>query len=189
MIGVGLTVKDEYYHVSKFLAYLLRHGAAEHGLILDQHGFASFDEVLDILRGRYPRFGEEELRRLVDSDAKSRYEIRGGKIRARYGHSVNVVAGSLPIRPPAILYHGTSGQNLSSILKQGLRPMRRQFVHLSMTPGEATQVGRRHSKSVVLFKVHAQKAHESGIDFYQEGNLYLARHIPPAYLEVTTLKV
>jgi putative RNA 2'-phosphotransferase len=34
-------------------------------------------------------------------------------------------------KPPAILYHGTSPSAAKNIMSEGLRPMNRQYVHLS----------------------------------------------------------
>ncbi|MEJ7676425.1 MAG: RNA 2'-phosphotransferase [Segetibacter sp.] len=42
------------------------------------------------------------------------------KIRANQGHSLAVDLQLQPVKPPVQLYHGTSLQSVSSILKTGL---------------------------------------------------------------------
>lgn len=50
---------------------------------------------------------------------------------------------------PTILYHGIGEKYVMSIVKQGLVPKSRLYVHLSKDYETAIQVGNRHGKSVV----------------------------------------
>jgi putative RNA 2'-phosphotransferase len=181
-------VAGRYDKISKFLSYVLRHAPESFGLALDAHGYASIESVLKTLRRRYGQFEMEDLRRLVKMDTRGMYEIVGDRIRARYGHSVDAAPGSAPVRPPEVLYHGTAARNLNRILRDGLRAMRRQFVHLSTNVEDATAVGRRHSQNITLLKIWALKAHETGVEFYREGSVYLVKGVPPAFIEMTEVK-
>ena len=173
-----------YIRISKFLSFVLRHASEEFDLPLDEYGYASVGDIVDIISGRYRDFNRDELLAVVDADAKGRYEIVGDKIRACYGHSLEVSTRAKAVEPPEILYHGTSGQSLPLILRDGLKPMTRQFVHLSVTPGEAVKVGRRHSSNVILLKIRAREAHASGVKFRAEASVYLVRRLPPEFIEV-----
>ena len=51
---------------------------------------------------------------------------------------------------PSFLFHGTTWRVLDEILAEGIKPMSRNEVHLSNSIGEATEVGSRHGKSLVL---------------------------------------
>jgi len=173
-----------FIKISKFLSFVLRHASDEFDLTLDEYGYAPVGDIVDIIRGRYHDFDREELRAIVDADAKGRYEIASDKIRACYGHSLEVSTRAKAVEPPEILYHGTSGRSLPLILCDGLKPMTRQFVHLSVTPEEAVKVGRRHSSNVILLKISAREAHASGVEFKAEASVYLVRRLPPEFIEV-----
>ena len=62
--------------------------------------------------------------------------------------------------------------------------MKRQYVHLSVTPEDAYKVGLRRDKNPVILKISALKAHDQGIKFYKAGNLFLAKRISRKYLTV-----
>ncbi|MGB3057577.1 MAG: RNA 2'-phosphotransferase [Candidatus Omnitrophota bacterium] len=169
--------------LSKFLSYILRHDPGKYGLELDGNGFADLEKVLAVLKGRFKKFQEEELFTLVEKDPKGRFEISRKKIRAAYGHSVEVRPVSGNVEPPEFLYHGTSGDSMDNILAGGLRSMDRQFVHLSMNEKDAYAVGLRHDSEPVILKIMAGQAFADGIEFYKEGNLFLVKEVPTKYME------
>lgn len=175
--------------LSKFLSLILRHQPERFGLHLDEEGWASLPEVLEILQG-LPNFRwatRADVLELVEKgsgDGKRRFEVAGERIRARYGHTVALGAEPPPCTPPSRLYHGTSRRALKYIRKEGLQPMRRQYVHLSADPETAAQVGARYSPNPIVLIVRAAEAAAAGIPFYQaDESVYLARAIPPEFLE------
>lgn len=161
----------------------MRHAPQAYGLKLDKNGFAELDKVLDILKSRFRKFKREDLLDLVENDPKGRFEITSNKIRATYGHSIEVLPKGRPVVPPEILYHGTSRENAQKILGHGLKPMGRQFVHLSSNQEDGIKVGLRHSKNPVILKIMAKEASASGIEFFKEGALFLAKFIPKDYIK------
>jgi putative RNA 2'-phosphotransferase len=89
-----------------------------------------------------------------------------------------------PATPPEFLYHGTATRFIESILKKGLKPQQRQYVHLSKDIETATAVGRRYGKPVIL-KVKALLMHEQGFVFYlSENGVWLTDSIPRAYITI-----
>ena len=170
-------------HISKFLSYVLRHNPAKFNLRIDQYGFVDIDNILSILKQRFPGLSKEGLFELVSQDYKGRFEIIDDKIRATYGHSIAVELPNLPIKPPEFLYHGTSKKAMDLILKQGLKPMHRQFVHLSQNREDAIRVGLRHTPEPVILKILAQDAYLEGIEFFKQANTYLAKFIPKQYIK------
>lgn len=74
--------------LSKFLSLILRHQPERFGLRLDEEGWASLPEVLEILRG-LPNFRwatRADVMELVEKgsgDGKRRFEVVGERIRAR----------------------------------------------------------------------------------------------------------
>jgi putative RNA 2'-phosphotransferase len=176
-------VNKSRVHVSKFLSYILRHNPAKFNLRIDQYGFADINDILSILKQRFPVFNKEGLFELVSQDSKGRFEIIDDKIRATYGHSITVQLPNQPIKPPEFLYHGTSKKAMDLILKGGLKPMHRQFVHLSQNREDAIRrVGLRHTQEPVILKILAQDAYFKGIEFFKQANTYLARFIPEQYI-------
>ncbi|MBE8539543.1 RNA 2'-phosphotransferase [Geoglobus acetivorans] len=174
--------------VSKFLSGLLRHYPDRFGIALDRRGYAKLEDVLGVLRKRYG-IGEMELRAIVELDRKRRFELVDGRIRARYGHSVDVeVRWTEDKSIPEKLYHATSPENLGSILKSGLLPMRRREVHMTATPEEAVEVGMRHSNAPVLIEIDAGEMVKDGIDVRKKGRVFTADRVPPDYLRVVEWK-
>jgi putative RNA 2'-phosphotransferase len=106
------------------------------------------------------------------------------RIRALYGHSTPQKLLKEPAAPPAILFHGTAPKTVALIRKEGLRPMGRQYVHLSADIPTATQVGRRKAKDPVILPIRAAEAHEAGMRFYRGNDLvWLADAVAPAFIE------
>lgn len=125
-------------------------------------------------------------------DGKRRFEIEGGRIRARYGHSLARPIRYEPCTPPKVLNHGPPLDALEAIRREGLKPMERQYVHLSPDPETAigstglttSRVGARHAEHPVVLTVRAAEAHAAGIEFYQTDEaVYLAKQIPPEFVE------
>jgi len=68
---------------------------------------------------------------------------------------------------------------------EGLKPMSRQYVHLSLDTAMALEIGRRKSKAAVVIEVDARGAHESSVPFY-EGNekVWLADFVPVRFMRL-----
>jgi len=169
--------------ISKFMALVLRHCPEEFGLKLDSNGFVPLEELLKVLQKRFSRIGCAEIQEIADTFSKQRFEIREGKIRARYGHSISIDFDLRPFLPPQFLYHGTSPELQKKIKKEGLKPTRREYVHLSRMVQEAVKVGKRKSRSPSVFKIQAEKAHQKGVQFFDRGSVVLVRYLPPEFLE------
>jgi len=175
---------SKYKKVSKYLSYLLRHHPEEADLHPDQKGFVSLEKVLQALaESRYSWAEERDIKRLQEMGDRKRFEVKEGKIRALYGHSIDVkVEGKM--EPKSELYHGTSRDSVDPILEEGLKPMGRQFVHLCQNKREAVKIGKRHDPKPVILKIKASSAYEEGVEFYDRGDIILAEHIPPKFIEV-----
>ena len=126
---------------------------------------------------------ENDLIIMIDKSEKKRHEINNGKIKAFYGHSIAMRIVKEEKKPPEVLYHGTARRFLYSILKTGLLPKGRQYVHLSQDVETANNVGKRHDVRPCLLKIDANQAFADGIKFYY-GNekVWLAYEIPIQYI-------
>lgn len=175
-----------YVKLSKELSYVLRHNPYKYELKIDEEGWVSIVELLDGLNRshNWKNVTLKDLEKIINSSKKKRYEIKNGKIRACYGHSIPINIEKEEKRPPYILYHGTARHFINSIMEKGLLPKGRQYVHLSQDIEDAKEVGRRRDKNPIILKVNASLAYYSGIKFYYgNGKVWLANKIPPKFLE------
>ncbi len=172
--------------LSKWMSYVLRHAPHTLGLNLDEAGWTDLETLVLEMQKRDTDITLERVVAIVRDDAKRRYAIADGKIRANQGHSVNSVVPVLhPSTPPTVLYHGTSTSNWQRIQQSAaIRKMARHHVHLSATHAVAQQVGRRHGNVVVL-RVDAAAMHASGYLFYVSDNdVWLTEEVPGSFLNV-----
>ncbi len=168
--------------VSKFLSGLLRHFPHSFGLKLDKDGWADLKDVAKIVNERY-NVGKKVIELIVKFDPKGRFEIKNGKIRAKYGHSVDVnVDWSESCEIPDRLYHGTSPLNLKSIFEKGILPMKRKEVHLSATPEDAIEVGKRHHPNPVVLVIDAKALQNAGFKIRKKGKVYTTDYVPPDFI-------
>ena len=170
--------------LSRFLTFLLRHKPKDYPLAMDREGFAPWSEVVDMVQERFYDVSEEQIRSLIDGAEKKRFEIRGDKVRATYGHSFPIDLGAAATEPPAELYFAAARDLAESMLRQGLEPRDRQYVHVSRTADEAESVARRHDTSPTILVIDAQAAHAEGIRFYESRPLYLVEKVPAKFLSL-----
>jgi putative RNA 2'-phosphotransferase len=170
--------------ISRFLSYLLRHQPKEYPLVFDRQGFVAWEDVVDVVEERFPEVTQNEIRAVVEGADKKRFELKEGKVRATYGHSFPVDLGLAAAEPPAELYHGTARDLAQSILRNGIKPRDRRYVHLSASIEEAQAVGRRRDPSPAIVVVDSRAAHAEGIRFYRSGPLFLVEIVPPRFLSV-----
>lgn len=176
----------DYVKLSKEVSYALRHAPWEYELELDDKGWVDLEQLLWALREnhKWRELNEQDLLAMTENSDKKRFEIRNGRIRALYGHSISRRIIKEPLAPPEILYHGTARRFIPAIRDKGLLPQNRQYVHLSVDSETALQVGRRRDNAPVLLSIHALKAWEQGVGFYI-GNekVWLAGTVPAEFIE------
>src|ERR1041385_3103252 len=170
---------------SKMLSKWLRHKPELGGLTLSKEGWSTFDEILAAFDRAESPTSRPELEFLIRWDPKGRFEVEGERIRARYGHSLELEEKPHPGKPPTTLFHGTPKRYVAKILETGLRPMKRQDVHLSPDKKTGREGGRRRDQEPAILVVDAHGAHETGIQFYPRGKgIWLSDPIPPGFLSV-----
>ena len=191
--GNGNQKKDPYKNTSKYLSYLLRHHPPKS---MDDKGYVSVDEILQLVNivdkknglkwdGSFTMTNLEEL---VETNNKKRFTFNEDKtkIRASQGHSIEVDLEMKPQLPPKELYHGTARKFLSAIMKDGIRKMQRQHVHLAKDIDTAFNVGARHGEPVVL-TIDTENLVKAGHKFYLSANgVWLTDDIPAEYLQDST---
>ena len=170
--------------ISKLISLVLRHKPETLGLTMDSHGWVETKELIEKLNEMQP-FNMDMLEEIVRTDNKQRYSFNADKtrIRANQGHSIPVDLELLPQEPPKLLYHGTATRFADCIEREGLKPMTRQYVHLSAQHDTAVAVGKRHG-APVIYEVDAEAMQKAGFLFYcSENGVWLTAEVPPVYLK------
>lgn len=175
-----MNYEKELVRKGKHLAFLLRHDkeAFDAGLI-DKNGWRSVKELESL------GYTKKMLDDITATNNKQRYEFSDDKrmIRARQGHSIPVDVGLTEAMPPDVLFHGTSSDMYwSHIKKEGILPMTRLYVHLSVDNETAINVGRRHSENFHIISIDAKRMYEDGCKFYVSNNgVWMTEKVEPQY--------
>lgn len=173
--------------LSKFMSLILRHKPQQFGVVLDAEGFTPMDELLVALRSEHPEITKDDIVHVAEKvePEKKRFTITEGEIRANYGHSIDGKIKHEEGMPPSTLYHGTHEDALPFISSSGLKPMGRQYVHLTTDYDLATRVGSRRGKPVVL-RIKAYRAYEGGVKFYKANEMFwLVDSMPADYIRLS----
>lgn len=176
--------RSERVRLSKFLSYALRHDPTAVGLEMDGGGWVDLEQLFRAAEHEGYRLDADRLRALMSESEKDRFELGPDedRVRATYGHTVDVDPGLEPADPPARLYHGTARSSLPSIRREGLRPRGRNYVHLSTSREEARRVGARHGRPVVL-TIRTEKLDAPDRSFFRSADgVWLTGPVPPDFL-------
>lgn len=172
--------------LSKTVSYILRHHPEDFDLKLNPDASVETAELLQALKDKFKNITKADLVELVENDPKGRFSFldNQARIRANYGHSIEGVNPDYQaVKPPEILYHGTTPEVKDKILTAGLKPMGRNYVHLSVGIKEAEKVALRRTKQPVIFKIEAIKAHQEGQKFYKTAeDIYLTDELSAEFL-------
>ncbi|RLE75371.1 MAG: RNA 2'-phosphotransferase, partial [Thermoprotei archaeon] len=121
----------------------------------------------------------EHIIALVHLDPKGRFELLNNRIRARYGHSVKAEIKYEEDRSVKILYHGTTERRARSILKTGIKPIKRKKVHLTSSLEEAWQNAKRWKEKPAVVVVDADALRRRGIKVLKAGKyVYVVERVP-----------
>ena len=170
--------------LGRFISLVLRHDPAAAGISLDENGWATIADLLTGMRSRGYAIDEEVLLRIVAENDKSRYSLSddGLQIRANQGHSIEVDVELTQSTPPPVLYHGTALRFLDSIKSTGLRPQKRQYVHLSSDMDTAIRVGQRHGAPVVLHIDSAAMDAKHYVFLISKNQVWQTAEVPWQYI-------
>lgn len=172
--------------LSKAASHALRHEPWLYELELDAEGWVAAGDLLSALRSEHPEWAslsEGDLAEMISQSEKQRHELLHGRIRALYGHSTPQRLLKEQCAPPGVLYHGTAPATAARIKAEGLKPMSRQYVHLSADVATAKQVGRRKASGPVVLTIEAGSAHAAGVAFYRgNDHVWLADFVPTNFV-------
>lgn len=179
--------KNKFTRLSRIVSHALRHEPWIYELELDEEGWIAVDSFLSSISEKSEEWkgtSESDLYEMIEVSEKKRHEIQHGKIRAIYGHSLVGKLVKEVADPPEYLYHGTTPKVIEKIKSDGLLPMNRQYVHLSIGIDTAKQVGQRKSSQPIILRVRAKQAYQNNICFYRCNNLvWLADRISANFID------
>jgi putative RNA 2'-phosphotransferase len=168
--------------VSRYMSYLLRHNPE--GLVMDEYGFVDLDKLIEKIKQRF-RVDKNFVLDIVEKSGRKRFEIVENKIRALYGHTIPVKFEFEEDKTVKVLYHGTTPHAASKILMEGLKPMKRRWVHLSPTIEIAMEVGMRRTDKPAILEIDAEAARKDGLKFFKATDkVYLCKSVPQKYVRL-----
>lgn len=174
--------------LGRLLAGALRHFPDDLGLAMSPQGWVEIPVLVDAIRTRYRWANENVIMALVRSDPKGRYEINGTRIRARYGHSVDVDL-DYPENELPMLYYGTAEEEAERLLEVGLKSATQRYVHLSTTPDKAWEVGTFRTSNPKIIVVDAAGAQREGVKMMKVSeSIVISDPIPPRFLSMMPAK-
>ncbi len=185
--GKFIMSDEEGKNLGKTTAGVLRHFPDKYGLEMDERGWISLEHFVKVLRNRQKSFHwlrQYHVKALAATDKKNRYQYEDGRIRATYGHSIEVDLDLPSEDIPETLYAPTTEKEGELLLEGGLRPSDRTYVHLSGTYESAVEAGAVRSDEPVILEVDAKNAMEDDHVIMKAGkDVYIAEEIEPEYLE------
>ncbi len=186
----GQLVLDEAKteQLGRLVAGALRHFPEDLGLTMDSRGWVNLTDLGEVIHKRHRWASKNLVVALVQSDPKHRYEIVDNKIRARYGHSVDVELDHPENKLPK-LYYGASEEEADRILEIGLKPASQKYVHLSTTPEKAWHVATFRTGNPKVIQADAAAAQKEGVKMMTvNDDIVISEKIPSKFLSILPAK-
>ena len=185
--GRFLMSADELESIGRMMAGTLRHFPEKFELKMETNGFIDLREFIDALqrtRRRLQWLRPHHIVAIIETDPKGRYEYRDGKIRATYGHSIDVELDLPTDDIPDQLYYPTTQEEVDIVLETGIKPSDRKKVHLSKTYENAAEAGRVRTPNPVILEIDAARAIASGLVIMKAGKtVFLVDNVPHEFLK------
>jgi putative RNA 2'-phosphotransferase len=176
----------EVDHLGRVMTGVLRHFPEKYGLAVDAHGWVSLPALVQAINGRHRGYHWLRVHHLVgiaESDAKGRYEVKDDRIRATYGHTVEVELDLPTDDIPESLFFPVTPDEAAIVLEVGLKPSDRRKVHLSRTAGDAKAAGMVRTPEPVILSIDTVRARADGIVIMKAGKtVFLTDQVPASYL-------
>lgn len=191
--------------ISKYLSYLLRHGAKEKNLQMSIDGFVEVNSILNLQQSKSYKISLEIIKKIVETNDKRRFEIKteDGKIfiRACQGHSIKDLDETKMMREITnpeefpVVVHGTYSKNWEIIKSEGLKVMNRNHVHFAPGyPKDDQVISGMRSTCDVFIELDIRMALSEGIKFFISSNRVILSSgidgviLPKYFKEIKTRK-
>ncbi len=187
--GELILEKDKVERLGRFISGVLRHFPDKFDLQMDENGWVNFESLVRVVRRRYRWANKWVVKALIYSDEKKRYELKDDRIRARYGHSVDVKLEDMPEADEDVLYYGTSEEEAQRLLEIGIKPVNQTFVHLSTTMEKSEEVARLRTDAPIILVVDAKKLREKGYRIVKANDLIALVEFVPADCIIDNVRI
>jgi len=186
--GKFLMSAEEMDKVGRTMAGVLRHFPERFELEMDEQGYVDLRDLVSALRDRSRRMHwlrSHHIVALVESDPKGRYQVSNDKVRATYGHTLDLDLMHPSDNIPAELFYPATPEEAEIILEMGIIPSDRRMVHLSKTYEDAHSAGSVRVDEPVILAVDTAAATADGVAIGRAARtVYLCKEVPPQYLSV-----
>lgn len=177
----------ELDHLGRILTGVLRHFPEKYGLAVDEHGWIPVAQIVEAIGRQQRGYGHwlrvHHLVAIAESDPKGRYEVRDDRIRATYGHTVDIHLDLPTDNIPDELFFPVTPEEAPLVLEVGLKPSDRKMVHLSRTAADARSAGQVRTPSPVILVIDTVAARQGGAVIMQAGKtVFLVEQVPPEHL-------
>ena len=184
--GKFLMNDEEVDQLGRILAGVLRHFPERFSLTMDARGWVDIRSIVEAVRSRRNQFHwlrPHHIRSLASTDPKGRYQVEVDKVRATYGHSLDVELDLPTDNIPDRLYYPATEEEVPIILETGLKPSDRKHVHLSLAPENAEDAGTHRTEKPVILNVDAKGAVAGGAVIKRAGKtVFITKEIPAEFL-------
>jgi len=186
--GRFLMNERELNALSRIIAGALRHFPEKLGLLMDGHGFVDISSLIEAIgtsRSGFNWLRPHHIKALVDTDPRGRYQIDGGMIRAKYGHSINVDLTDLPLSDANEFFYPVTEEESDIVIESGIRPIDRKKVHLSISVNKAIEAGKVRSDHTIVLRIDGLQARQDGVEIYQASDdVCVTDWIDPKYISL-----
>jgi putative RNA 2'-phosphotransferase len=185
--GKFLMSEDELNSVGRILAGILRHFPEKFDLDMDLNGWVDVRDAAEEIRRRKRNLHwlrVHHLRSIAETDPKGRYQVESNRIRATYGHSVDVELDHPSHDVPPSLFYPSTPEEIDILLENGITPTDRRYVHLSKTYQDAFTAGIHRTEDPIILEIDAAAALLADVYIGQAGpTVFVTRGVPPDFTE------
>ena len=177
---------EEVDMLGRTMAGVLRHFPERYDLEIDKNGWIDLRDFLSAVQSRNRRLRflkPHHVVGLIETDPKGRYQFRDGRMRATYGHTLDIELDLPTENIPDTLYYPTTEEEFPNLQVGGLKPGDRKMVHLSRTYEAALEAGRVRNPNPVIVEIDAKGARAGGNVIMKAGKtVYLTQVVPGEFL-------
>ncbi len=165
---------------AKLCEYILGRRPDEFGLVVDENGFVKLKEFLKAVceNDGWRHIKQSHINEMLLVCENPPVEIADNLIRAR--DRSHLPRCQYCPEPPKLLYTCIKQKSYPTVLERGIQPTYQAEVVCAESVEMADRIGKRRDNHPIRLTIHAGKAAESGISFFQAGEgLYTTDYIPP----------
>lgn len=184
--GKFLMNTQELESLGRMMAGVLRHFPEKFNLEMDSNGWVDLMSFITAIKRRRPEYHwlrQHHIGAMVKSDPKGRYQLEKDKLRATYGHSLDIELDLPTTKIPSKLYYPATEEEVELLLETGLKPSDRKMVHLSKTYDDAKTAGQHRVENPIILEIDAKGAIKKGAVIKRAGTtVFITKDIEPDFI-------